>query len=358
MILRTALVCAALFTALPIPSALAQAPAQEKPATLGVGDAAPAISIEKWVKGDAVPAFQKGKAYMVEFWATWCGPCIAGMPHLTELQKKYADKLTIISVTSADPRNTLEKVEDMVKKKGDVMSYTVAWDDGQKTSEAYMRAAQQNGIPCAFLIDGNGRIAYIGHPAAIDKTLELVVEGKHDIAKLVADAKKAKELEMQGRKLQEGLNTAANAGDWEAAVKACEDMLALDNEQFGGAAIAKFQILALEMKDEPRAFKWAKQVSEGALKDSKDLLNALAWTMVDPDSKLQTRDADTAIAIAQRASTLAEDKDASILDTLARAWFTKGDAAKAVEFQRKAIAINPKMDESLKEYEDALAKRG
>ncbi|MCY2959677.1 MAG: redoxin domain-containing protein [Planctomycetota bacterium] len=360
MLLRSALVCAAFFAALPTPPALAQTPAQTKPATLSVGDAAPALAINKWVKGEPVTGFQKGKTYIVEFWATWCGPCIAGMPHLSEMQKKYADKgLTIIGVTAEDSRgNTLEKVEAMVKDKGDKMAYTVAWDDGRKTNDAYMRAAQQNGIPCCFLVDANGKIAYIGHPARIDATLETVVAGKHDLAALAASAKKAKEQEAQGLKLQNDLNKAAASKDWESAIKACDDMIALDADQFGGAAIAKFQILANEVKDMDRAHKWAKEAFEGVCKDSPELLNGLAWTMVDPDAKYEKRDADLALKIALRAAELSKEKDPSILDTLARAWFTKGDPAKAVETQRKAVALDPRLSDSLKEYEEALAKRG
>ncbi len=360
MLLRTALVCAAFSAALPNPSALAQSGAQTKPATLAVGDPAPALAINKWVKGTPVTSFEKGKTYIVEFWATWCGPCIAGMPHLSELQKKYADKgLTIIGVSATDSRgNSLEKVEAMVKDKGDTMGYTVAWDDERKTNDAYMRAAQQNGIPCCFLVDGTGKIAYIGHPGRIDSVLETVVAGKHDLAKLVASAKQAKELEVKGNELRGNLNKAAQAKDWDAAVKACEDLVALDAEEFGGFAIAKFQILATEVKDMDRAYKWAKEASEGVLKDSGELLNGLAWTMVDPEAKFDRRDPDLALKIAQRATELTKEKNASVLDTLARAWFTKGDAAKAVEFQKKAIALDPRLTDSLKEYEEAAAKRG
>jgi len=360
MLLRSALVCAAFFAALPNMSALAQAPAQTKPATLGVGDPAPAIAINKWVKGTPVTSFEKGKTYIVEFWAPWCGPCITGMPHLSELQKKYADKgLTIIGVSGADSRgNTLDQVEAMVKDKGDTMAYTVAWDDERKTNAAYMVAAQQNGIPCCFLVDGNGKIAYIGHPGRIDAILETVVAGKHDMEKLVGTAKKAKEIEAKGGALRGDLNKAAQAKDWEAAIKSCEGLVALDAEEFGGFAIAKFQILALEIGDMDRAYVWAKEASEGVLKDSFMLLNGLAWTMVDPAAKFAKRDPDLALKVAQRAAELTKEGDASILDTLARAWFLKGDAAKAVEFQKKAIAINPKMNESLAEYEEALAKRG
>jgi len=362
--LKTALLCAALVAALPNPSPAAPQgpikPVETKAASLTVGDAAPALSIAKWVKGSPVAGFEKGKTYVVEFWATWCGPCIAGMPHLSELQKKYGDKgLTIMGVSSADSRgNSLEKVEAMVKDKGDKMAYTVAWDTERSTTDAYMKAAGQNGIPCAFLVDGNGKIAYIGHPMRIDATLEQVVAGKHDLKALADAQKKAKELEGKSTAIQQELNRAANAQDWEAAIKACDDLIALDPAQYGGAAAVKFQFLATNVKDLDRAYAWAKQASEGLLKDQQDALNGIAWTMVDPDAELERRDVDLALKIATRANELAQDKDAGILDTLARAWFLKGDVTKAVEIQRKAVALDGRLKTSLKEYEDALAKRG
>src|SRR5262249_30052693 len=131
------------------------------------------------------------KVYIVEFWATWCGPCLAAQPHLTETQAKYKDKgLTIIGMTSEDPRNTLEKVEKMVKEREDKMGYTVAWDKGRTTNKAYMDAANQNGIPCAFIVNQDGQVAYIGHPMEMDEPLEQIIAGKHDIK---AAAKKFKD---------------------------------------------------------------------------------------------------------------------------------------------------------------------
>src|SRR5262245_13579999 len=143
-----------------------EAPAKEAPAkpaiTLKVGDKAPALAIEKWVKGAPVASFEKGKVYMIEFWATWCPPCIASMPHITELQAKHKEQgFTVIGVTSVDKRgNSLEAVEKMVGDKGDAgMGYTIAWDKERTTSDAFMQAAGRNGIPCSFLIDRDGNIA-------------------------------------------------------------------------------------------------------------------------------------------------------------------------------------------------------
>src|SRR5262245_56325780 len=132
------------------------------PARLSIGDKAPALSIEKWIKGEPVKAFEKDKVYVVEFWATWCPPCVKSFPHLTELQKKLKDKgVTIVGVTSDDPNNSLSAVESMVTKFGDEkMGYTIAWDKGRETSRAYMEAARRGGIPCAFVVDKEGLLAW------------------------------------------------------------------------------------------------------------------------------------------------------------------------------------------------------
>src|SRR5947207_870817 len=59
---------------------------------LKVGDAPPKLQPGKWLQGEAVTEFKSDKVYVVEFWATWCGPCKESIPHLNELQKKYKDK--------------------------------------------------------------------------------------------------------------------------------------------------------------------------------------------------------------------------------------------------------------------------
>ena len=74
------------------------APAKKAvPITLKVGDPAPPLKATKWVQGSEVASLEKGKVYVVEFWATWCGPCIVMMPHLGDLQREYKNQgVTII----------------------------------------------------------------------------------------------------------------------------------------------------------------------------------------------------------------------------------------------------------------------
>jgi len=65
---------------------------------LNVGDPAPKLAVKEFVKGEPIAGLDKGKLYVVEFWATWCGPCRQTIPHLTELQKKYP-AITFLGIT-------------------------------------------------------------------------------------------------------------------------------------------------------------------------------------------------------------------------------------------------------------------
>jgi thiol-disulfide isomerase/thioredoxin len=98
-----------------------------------MGDAAPQLRVKDWIKGTPVTSFEKGKVYVVDFWATWCGPCVAGMPHLSELARKYKSKVTFSAVSVLEDRGTRgatpEKLKAFVDGMGDKMNFNVASED-------------------------------------------------------------------------------------------------------------------------------------------------------------------------------------------------------------------------------------
>jgi thiol-disulfide isomerase/thioredoxin len=152
--------------------------------SLKVGDPAPPLKANKWLNGPELKSFAPGKIYVVEVWATWCGPCIVMMPHLGDIQEELGPKgVTVIGFTAKDANNDQEKVVKFVDKRGGKLGYTIAYADDRETHDAFMKASGQGGIPCSFVVGKDGKIAYIGHPLFLDEVLEKVLAGTWDPVK-------------------------------------------------------------------------------------------------------------------------------------------------------------------------------
>jgi len=151
--------------------------AAPKEDSLKVGDVAPTRLPTSWIKGDRVSALDPKKTYLIEFWATWCGPCVASIPHLAELQAKLKDDG--VQVISIHVSRGAETADAYVRKNSKQMAYTVAKDTNGAMGKAWMEAAGQNGIPCGFVVAG-GKIAYIGHPGSLtaEKIKGFIAEAK------------------------------------------------------------------------------------------------------------------------------------------------------------------------------------
>src|SRR3989454_8126633 len=196
--------------------------------TLKVGDPAPKLQTGKWVQGDPVKEFQKEKAYLVEFWATWCGPCRVSIPHLNEIHEKYRDKGLVVIGQDCWEKDD-ELVAPFVKKMGDKMTYRVALDDKKdeekgQMAKTWMAAAEQEGIPSAFLVDTKGLIAWIGHPMSLkDSLIDEVLVGKFDVRKAAQEYEQRKKNEPEVRRILMGLNQSMQQKNWEdAAAKLAE----------------------------------------------------------------------------------------------------------------------------------------
>ena len=335
--------------------------------TLGVGDDAPALQVSKWAKGDKVDRLEVDRTYVVEFWATWCGPCRTSIPHLTQLQKQYKDKgvrFIGVSVFEQDPAEVAPFVQEM----GDKMDYAVALDDvpdGEKGSQgkmarSWMEASGSEGIPTAFIVT-QGKVAWIGHPMEMDKPLARVTSEDFDVAKAAIAFREekaaAEKLEAVFARLRDLGRTATN----KSRLAVIDEAIADDPGLEKSIAFPKY-VLMLAI-DRGAAIAYADKLVDGALKQESEPLNRIAWSIVDPKARTKPSPAELDIALkaATRADELAHGEDASILDTLALACFAKGDPAKALATQEKALERagdqNEGMKSRLEKYRKAVAEK-
>ncbi|MFZ9692259.1 MAG: redoxin domain-containing protein [Phycisphaerales bacterium] len=330
------------------------APAAAKPAQaadqtavekLSIGDKAPALDIEHWVRGEKMDGFADGKVTVVEFWATWCGPCKASMPHLTELQKQYAEQgVTIIGISDED----VEKVStflgtDEWKKKA---QYTLVTDPDRSNHNNYMRAAGQRGIPTAFVVDQEGVVAWIGHPMNMDEPLAKIVAGEWDAKAYGAQWAKEQAMSAAWNARSRPFMAASREKDFAKAVAILDEQLAEYPDDLN-AKLRRTQILIIELDRAGEAL----PVAEEMVASSSDpmMLNALSWSVLE-SGKAKGPVLEMAMEAAQKANELSGGKDGSIIDTLARAYWEAGDAKKAIALQEKAVEISPegRMKESMK----------
>jgi thiol-disulfide isomerase/thioredoxin len=303
-------------------------------ADLKVGDAAPGFDVGNWVQGEPIKSMEKGKVYVVEFWATWCGPCRATIPHLNELSKTHKD-VTFIGVDIWEQDES--KVAPFVKEMGDKMTYRVALDNKSKETEGamsktWMRAAGRNGIPSAFIVDKESKIAWMGHPASMDKSLAAIVDGTFDPK---AEAAKAAAEEALQNDVREKVITPMRSGKTDEALAALEALMKANPEQRSNLLGMKAGIL-MQKKDLPAVYEIMDELA-AAKEANPMMLNGMAWAILVEEPFAAKRDVDRAIKYAQTAVDATKGKDAQVLDTLARGHAMKGDFDKAVEVQQKAV---------------------
>jgi thiol-disulfide isomerase/thioredoxin len=289
---------------------------------------------------------------VMEFWATWCGPCIVMMPHMGELQAQYKDKgVTFIGYSAKDPNNTQEKVEAMVAKKGPALGYTFAYADDRETYNAWMRAAGQNGIPCCFVVDKEGKIAYIGHPMYLDVVLPKVVAGKWGSA----DREGLEAIEKDVNAVFQATrdpNPEVYLGKLAAFEKAHPALAGIP--YFNGSRINAL----LKAKKTDDAKKLCEALIAKGLKTSDDMvLGTVAGALRSPAAEKNKDLLAVALKAAEAAVKVAGDKDWRAVLGLAETHFALGNAEKARECGAKALAAADKESAPIKAFVEKQIKQ-
>ncbi len=316
--------------------------AQPTTPTLRVGSAAPKLTVGQWVKDDPVQDLQRGKVYVVEFWATWCGPCRRSIPHLTQVQNRHrSEGLTIIGV-SID-QNT-GAVKPFVDQQGATMDYTIGIDTRRSMARDWMQAAGVNGIPHAFVVGKDGMILWAGNPLsteafdrAVERALAQPYTPSHPGERTGGSPASTLGGSTDDPATLNSVREAVSAGEWDKALSTLEAGFRARKLTRRTYRQERLDILFTGTKDTAEAYRLARDYIRDDIGLNAEALRAMAVRILD-DQSLPQRDYDVALLAANRASTLARDQDATALALVARVHAARGDYDQAVRTQERAVA--------------------
>lgn len=337
--------------------------------SLFIGDDAPGISYSKWLKGTPVTSYNDDRVYVLEFWATWCGPCIAAMPHLSELSEKYKEKATFIGVNvwetkGEEPYETaLPNVTRFVNSSANRMKYDVITDNNaQEMGNKWLKAAGISGIPTTFVVK-KGKIVWIGHPIKLDSIMDPVINGTFDIAKFKNQYEEkytASQQQLNGmREGYEAVKKATDAKDFNKAFQLIDEYSVKVPILKITLKIEKFKIL-MNNFSEAEALKYADEL----VKEGNSFATSIALSVCDKDGLSKNY---YLYAAGKLKEALNNNSFSGYYDKIAVCYSKAGDINAAINAQEKAIELakkevkDPKFegrvfDHTITDFEETLKK--
>jgi thiol-disulfide isomerase/thioredoxin len=346
-------------------------------AGLKVGDPAPATRPETMLQGEAVKDFKKGEVYVFECWASWCGPCIAAIPHLNELHKQMGKKGVVITGVnvweSERDAASAQRAKDFLKAQGDKMSYRVALG-GKAFIKDWLEAAEVNGIPHAFVV-AEGKIAWTGHPAQLTAEMlgDILTGTPLAAAAPIADKIPQRRLskpavpagtapndpEMAAAQAKlDALSEAMRARDWDAAEKALPAAAGVLPKQEGQELRDSIEAqIGLARGDPTKFYAQLQKVADEEF-DDPEALNEIAWRLLTMKAFAAKPNLVLAEKCAVQSVKLTREEHPDKLDTLARLRWLQGKKEEAIRLQIKSVdkAEAGPMREALQKTLDAMLK--
>ena len=346
-------------------------------AGLKVGDPAPATRPETMLQGEAVKDFKKGEVYVFECWASWCGPCVAAIPHLNQLHKQMGKKGVVITGVnvweSERDAASAQRAKDFLKAQGDKMSYAVALG-GKAFIKDWLEAAEVNGIPHAFVV-AEGKIAWTGHPGQLTAEMlgDILTGTPLAAAPPVADKIPQRRLskpavpagtapndpEMAAAQAKlDALSEAMRARDWDAAEKALPAAAGVLPKQEGQELRDSIEAqIGLARGDPTKFYAQLQKVADEEF-DDPEALNEIAWRLLTMKAFAQKPNLALAEKCAVQSVKLTREEHPDKLDTLARLRWLQGKKEEAIRLQIKSVdkAEAGPMREALQKTLDAMLK--
>jgi thiol-disulfide isomerase/thioredoxin len=351
---------AALFWCLMATSVFSQS-SENPQQRLMIGDSAPGMTGASWMRGGPVGEWRNGHVYLLDFWATWCAPCLEMMPATQALEDRHTeDQLHVVGVAIWSQKGPMTPAQALAKHPG--LTYAVAEDSDDRLADRFMGGTGARGLPTFMLIDRSGRLAWVGEPGdEFDEALEEIINGTFNLAA----ARKTDEIRRKGQALFSQIDEFRRDGQPRQAAGLVDSVIALDEQRNGWAYAMKYEILVTDCDAPEEALEVAAEFLAGK-PGRNPFFNyafALRITREDGSGGPQQRELDLGLRLARRAVNLTDEPNPEYLAMLARIHSLRGELDDAIRWQRLAIEAAPQaqidsLSETLHEYERTAGSQG
>lgn len=313
-----------------------------------------ALAAGEWIQGEPVTEWEPGVIYLLECWATWCGPCIVAIPHLTHLHEKFGDRgLRVIGVNVWE--DEIDKVREFVEDQGDKMPFPVVFTGrGGEFETEWLRPAGVSGIPAALLVR-DGVFLMRTHPSRLsDETVAQLLEGPEGVEAVLEDIRRQeRERELIGQAMG-AFRSAVGEGDSQGMEEAIAAISEIDPQS------SFLDSLRLEM-----AFATSDWGTAESLLAESDDGRQLFMLFMSQSERMSNPETGVPVAIFEKMAAamaaVAEESESPLHPwhavQLARVWALSGDFEAAGQTLAAALSgLEDEENESLRSFVEPLQK--
>ena len=333
------------------PSTAKQSPFRRSNPTVFPGSRLPFPNLATWVQGEPATAWAPGTVYVFEFFSTTCSHC----KEFAEMVEGYAREhgakgMRFVAITDEEAPKVQAWLDSPEKK--DHVPYSVVSDPDRSAVMQMQNGTFRNFNPRFFIVK-DGIVQWFGHPKEAAEPLAKIAAGTWD----PASVRLAIDLDGVAALAKNYLDNLARecekTDDWKPMLTAIDSVIAAIPERAGVYESQRFTVMIglCDMGD--AGYDYGREVAKRRPQEMATIRSLSRAILQSPYVK--NRNLDLGMEFALAADALAKGEDARVADTVALAHFSKGDRAKAIEHEERAVRLekDPRQREV---YEKALAK--
>ncbi len=288
---------------------------------LKIGDPAPGLDVSYWYP-DEPQKIEQGVVYIIDFFSVADDKCMFSIPFLSRMQELHRHRgLKVISISKDED----EAVQAFRQSNINFPLHAMGVDNKQKTTKAWMNAANVKTIPMSFVVDRTGKVVYFGDPLGehFYDIVAATIYDRYDFALL----SRVFPFIREGRR-------AASIMNFNEAYRIFDMAIKEEPRIMAPYAVEKLEIMLTKEKNYERGYEYARQLFNNYQNDPL-ILSQLA-ELIATDPSVENRDFELATQLAQKAVDFTRSQDPDYLSSLATVLTAKGDYAKAAEYERNA----------------------